>query len=103
MRKIEQYMLQTIETQRGQIGKVFFSTMESTKGNTKITTNYRNDGQYVTTVYLHSNMIAQFSGGQWGFKLAGWNTPTTKSRINAIAKHWNRSGVHQSKGGVIFW
>ena len=101
MRKIEIWMIQATETHRNQIGKVFFKSLESTKGNTRVTTNYRNDGQYVSTVYLHGNMIAQLSDGEWGFKLAGWNTPTTKSRINAIAFHWNRPGVNQSNGKLF--
>lgn len=101
MRKIEQWMIQAIETHRDQIGKVFFDSLESTKCNTRVTTNYRSDGQYVSTVYLHGNMIAQLSNGEWGFKLAGWNTHTTKSRINTIATYWKRPGVNQSKGNLF--
>lgn len=101
MRKIEQWMIQAIQAHRDQIGKVFFNSLESTEGNTRVTTSYSNDGQYMTTVYLHGNMIAQLSDGEWGFKLAGWNTPTTKSRINAVANHWGRAGVHQ-KNKVLY-
>lgn len=101
MRKIEQWLLQTIQTHRDQIGKVFFNSLESTEGNTRVTTNYRNDGQYVSTVYLHGNMVARLSDGEWGFTLQGWNTPTTKSRINALAKHYGRTGVYQ-KNKVLY-
>ena len=36
------------------------------------------------TVLLHGNAVAQEMNGTWAFNLAGWNTPTTRSRINAI-------------------
>lgn len=101
MRKIEQWMVDSINTQREQVGKIWFDCLESTKDNTKVLTRYRPDGEYVTTVYLYDNMIAQYSSGSWGFNLAGWNTPTTKSRINALAKHWGRAGVHQ-KNKVLY-
>ena len=37
-------------------------------------------------VFLHENPIARVSldGQGWEFSLAGWNTPTTRSRINAL-------------------
>lgn len=101
MRKIEQWMIDSIKLQRQQIGKVWFDRLESTKDNTKVLTRYRPDGEYVTTIYLYDNMLAQYSSGSWGFKLAGWNTPTTKSRINTIATHWDRPGVNQSKGKLL--
>ena len=59
------------------------SSMKS--GNTEVTTRTREDGARITAVYLHGNMIAQngvITG--WGFRLAGWNTPTTRSRVNAL-------------------
>lgn len=43
-------------------------------------------------------MIAQYSGDAWGFKMAGWAAPTTKSRINAIAGSFGRDGVHTKEG-----
>lgn len=37
-------------------------------------------------VYLHGHLIAerQLSDGTWRYNLCGWNTPTTRSRINTI-------------------
>ena len=40
--------------------------------------------QIVTSVYLHGNLIAQNGGKGWGINLRGWNTPTTRSRVNAL-------------------
>lgn len=39
----------------------------------------------VTAVYLHGNLIFErFDDGSRFFTLAGWNTPTTRSRLNAL-------------------
>ena len=55
-------------------------------GNTEVVTRTREDGQRVTSVYLHDNLIAQNGVTGWGFSLRGWNTPTTRSRVNALLK-----------------
>ena len=102
MRKIEQWMIDTVTSQRlASSDKLMNDGLTAIKDNTMVCTRLRYDRVAVTTVYLHGNMIAQLSNGEWGFKLAGWNTPTTKSRINALAKHWNRTGVHQ-KNKLLF-
>lgn len=51
-------------------------------------------------VRLHGNLIAQvFAGGPLNFTLAGWPTPTTRSRINALCREFGAgAGVWQSKG-----
>ena len=36
------------------------------------------------TVYLHGNAIYRVVDGVRYFSLAGWNTPTTRSRLNAL-------------------
>lgn len=89
MRKIEQWMLDTIRNQRGDsfdgytLKNVNF---EACNDNTRVTTRTREDGKLITSVYLYGNLIAQLSQGEnWGFKMCGWNTPTTRSRINALA------------------
>lgn len=43
-----------------------------------------NGGEY--TVYLHGNAIAHGRTGHFpaSFRLAGWNTVTTRSRLNAL-------------------
>lgn len=45
-------------------------------------------------LYLHGNLIAKRENGVYFFTLAGWNTPTTRSRINALARLAGGTGVH---------
>ena len=63
------------------------------------------DGYGVVRLYGH--IIAQLESGNptdpksvpvWRFNLRGYNTVTTRSRINAIARAFNRSGVNSIKG-----
>ena len=47
-------------------------------------------------LYLHGNKIAKYEDGHYWFNLCGWNTPTTRSRINALFDLLNkRHRVHQ--------
>lgn len=99
MRNIEKWMINTIIRQRASnTDALLYDGINSTRDNTMVSTRIRYDGEKVTTVYLHGNMIASYYMGEWGFTLQGWNTPTTKSRINALALHFGRYGVRQSKG-----
>jgi len=51
--------------------------------------NTETDGQ---TVWLHGNAIVKRDAdGLVRWSLAGWNTPTTRERVNGIAN----AGVHQ--------
>lgn len=78
MRKIEEQMIAAIKA-----GKNWY------KDNTQVSVAAREDGATITSVYLHGNLIAQTGvdgGHHWGFCFCGWNTPTTRSRINAIIK-----------------
>lgn len=102
MRKIDLWMIDAIIRQRASNTDVLlYDGVVSTRANTMVSTRIRYDGEKVTNVYLHGNMIASYSTGNWGFTLQGWNTPTTKSRINALALHYGRAGVHQSKGKLF--
>lgn len=38
----------------------------------------------VVKVYLHHNLIYRVEGGRKYFRLAGWNTVTTRSRLRAL-------------------
>lgn len=103
MRQIEKNMVSTIKAQRHDVelsvkGGITVPRLVKGFDNTRIETGQREDGAIVTSVYLHNNLIAQNSGKGWGFKLCGWNTPTTKSRINALASANGLHGVHQKKG-----
>jgi hypothetical protein len=63
-------------------------------------------------VYLHGNLIAKrfFRGedkpGEWKITLAGWNTPTTRSRLNALiqefASHCCGVGVTYGQARLMY-
>jgi hypothetical protein len=59
------------------------------------------DGQ---RLMLHGNVIAYFHSGGIEFTLAGWNTVTTRERLNAL---FDRLGltlrVHQHKHQPYVW
>ena len=98
MRKIELEMLETIRNQRDAVALREASRLSKTLGNTEIVTGLRQDDTVITTVYLHGNIIAQGDAFSWGFNLAGWPTAITRSRINALASHFNRPGVYTKAG-----
>ena len=102
MRKIEAKMIDVINKQQKEAKSKplgFMGVVDSQVfGNTWVRTHVREDLQTVTTVYLHGNLIAQNGVTGWGFKMAGWTTPTTKSRINAIAESFGREGVYTKSG-----
>jgi hypothetical protein len=52
-------------------------------------------------VRLHGNLIACREHGLWTFCLAGWNTSTTRSRINAIAHEYGAHGVC-TRAGIAY-
>ena len=61
-----------------QIANAFSQGTNKTQGNTAVL-----DGK----VYLHGNLIAQKGeDGKVVMTLAGWNTPTTRERLNGIAQ-----------------
>lgn len=41
-------------------------------------------------VRLHGNLIARCESGDLEVSVAGWNTSTTRSRINALLRHFKR-------------
>lgn len=98
MRKIELKMLETIRNQRDSVALREASRLSKKLGNTTIVTGLREDDVVITTVYLHDNIIAQGDAFSWGFKMAGWSSHTTKSRINALAKYFGRHGVYTKAG-----
>ena len=55
-------------------------------------------------VYLHNHLIAKrYKGGGWAFTLAGWNTRTTRSRVNALINCYvtPRAGVYTRRGQAM--
>lgn len=65
-----------------QIKDAFDARQERRIGNTYT------DGQ---SVWLHDNMIVDRRGSDIYASLAGWNTPTTRERVNGITN----AGFHQ--------
>ena len=84
MRKIEQQMCAAIQADKNW-----------SSGNTQVVTN---DG--VSTVYLHGNKIAMVDDTSLTIFDGGWQSNTTKSRLNALINRFCNGvtdGVHQSK------
>jgi len=70
------------------------------RGNTKV----QRDGVLVQ-LRLHGNLIAERSihSTDVQVRLAGWNTRTTRGRVNAVAEYFNPSwGFSQRDFGVYF-
>lgn len=70
MRKIEEKMVLAVRNRKNM-----------TEGNTRV----ENTANGAIYVFLHGNMIYEVSPlGVASFGLCGWNTPTTRSRLNAL-------------------
>ena len=78
MRKIEQQMNQAISQE-----------IDWQKDNTKV---INNDG--VSEVYLHNNLIAKIGDTWMQLFDGGWQSNTTKSRLNAILQAHGCSGEY---------
>ena len=99
MRKIEQQMIAAIRD----INRNFWNG-----DNTKVERAYNSEtGDFVIRVYLHGSCIAKAVGNgypdsmAWGFTLAGYNTPTTRSRVNTLCGAFggtSRRGVYTKLG-----
>ena len=74
MRKIESQMIEAIK-----------SETDWKSGNTKVV-NFFNDGDkcVVSSVFLHGNKIAEVTDNDMTIFDGGWQTVTTKSRLNAL-------------------
>ena len=57
-------------------------------------------GHDISRVYLHNNLIAEIGPTYVQLFDGGWQTPTTKSRLNAILKAHGADGeyIFQKKG-----
>lgn len=76
------------------IGKLRNMESGNCGGNTKVIVV---DGEAV--VYLHGNAIARYAPQDklLGISNCGWETSTTKSRLNAILQAFGLVGIHQHK------
>jgi hypothetical protein len=104
-RKIEQEMVAALRKRRAW-----------RQDNTEVQLDRRQDGKPLALVFLHGNHIATLGYDEAGkvmslsWTLAGWETRTTVSRINAILEafgaHWERVGFKnfepelRTRGGV---
>lgn len=93
MRKIEAQMIQAIRTLSG---RADFSGRLLKSGNTEVWQEHNQPrGTYgyqrTIKVKLHGYTIAEFYADEDSFKLAdcGWQTVTTKSRLNALLSVFN--------------
>ncbi len=82
MRKIESQMIDAIK-----------SETDWKSGNTKVV-NFFNDGDkcVVTSVFLHDNLIAEIQDDSVMIFDGGWQTTTTKSRLNALCDEFCIAG-----------
>lgn len=85
MKKIEKEMLQAWNNRK-----------DFTGANTRV----YNNSKGVTCVYLFDNLIAtKDAAGVIKFTLAGWNTVTTRSRLNALGCNvTSKNGVSYRDG-----
>ena len=87
MRKIEQQMLDAIRERK-----------DWKSSNTEVTAVYFRHGERNierVNVYLHGNPIAQITHDLVTICDCGWQTPTTKSRLNAILHYLCGAGIYQ--------
>ena len=82
MRKIESQMCAAIKSQT-----------DWKSGNTKVI-NFYNDGDQVvvTSVFLHGNKIAEIDDDSMTIFDGGWQSVTTKSRLNALCDEFCIAG-----------
>jgi len=82
MRKIEREMCKAIALEK-----------DWKSGNTRVT-NFYNDNKelVVTSVFLHDNLIAEVTDNDVTIYDGGWQSVTTKSRLNAICNEFCIAG-----------
>lgn len=85
MRKLEKEMIVAVR-----------SLKSFSKSNTAVNV----DGANVR-VYLHGNLIYQIINGVKSFSLAGWNSNTTRSRLQALGVNVCRRNYLPMYNGVV--
>lgn len=70
-------------------------------GSAKKVKNTRTDGE---RIYLHGNCIAKRENGSVYISTGGWNTLTTRERLNGIVRSLGlRMSIHQHRHNLYFW
>jgi hypothetical protein len=96
MRVIEKQMIEAIQT----IRKNKASSNKWASGNTEVVRKLYSPIE----VRLHGNLIACLYDNELKITLAGWNTPTTRSRLNALIKEFGTMhGISTSKGQATLY
>jgi len=85
MKKIEAEMCRAV--QLGSACRISNTTVEKDAG--------------VTVVRLHGNAIFKRDGDKLWFSLAGWNTVTTRSRVNALLRIFGGRRVSTKQGQAM--
>jgi hypothetical protein len=80
MRKIEKEMIEAIQNEKNW-----------SKDNTQVSNNK------IICVYLHGSLIAEIGNNELRLFDAGYQTKTTKSRLNAILNHFNLPTISAKK------
>lgn len=93
MRKIEQNMLNAVDTLRHNRATASWSSDNT------VVTNHDTSGGQATEIMLHGNHIATISPSpSLHVCLCGWNTPTTRSRLSALIRHFAAPYDHATQG-----
>ena len=82
--------------------KAFVNGYNYRNNNTTVDAQDNDDGHKVTTMRLHGNMIAKRGNGKTLLSHCGWETVTTKSRLNAILSELRLPCIYQ-KAFVWYW
>ena len=77
--------------------RAFCNHRKFSRDNTQVRTGVTIGDQPMTELILHGNIIARRRNGQLFVTLAGWPTPTTKSRLNALLVECDRKIVFFQK------
>lgn len=77
----------------------FFNNYDFNRDNTSVSYDYDTN---TATMRLHGNLIAKKVNGTVSISNCGWETTTTKERLNGILNRLNISGLYQ-KAFVWYW
>ena len=98
MRKIEQKMIAAVRN---------LEPFNSGNTTVSVTSDPRDNKGHETNVYLHGNHIARFwyskvtdTARDMRVTLAGWNTATTRSRLSALIRAFNRAESYPHGLGI---
>jgi hypothetical protein len=92
MRKVTSQMIQALKAGRSR-----------SMGNTTVTVVENGVLGSYATVRLHGNLIAELTPRTVRVTLAGWNTPTTRDRVNAVLGEFGRGWLRINQRDFCAW